>query len=156
MHTIKQLFVQLCVSLNSSARCIHPLRAPLLQDCGRLTARFLSPLSSLGFHEVRRGCVRPRQHPGSPLCWRPLGVATSRSTSATSSQLLWRDACSQHPIKHSSQTNLQSGLHTSQEQEEDFKTSHKQQQPHQFRDCRIEVVKMLAFGVIPWDLWLFK
>lgn len=64
------------------------------------------PLSSLGFHEARQGCVRPRRHPGSLLCWWPLGVATSRRTSATSSQLLWRVACSQHPIKHSSQTNL--------------------------------------------------
>ena len=48
------------------------------------------------------------------------------------------------------------GLHTAQEQEEDFKTSHKQQQPHQFRDWRIGVVKMLAFRVIPWDLWLLS
>lgn len=67
---------------------------------------FRAPLSSLGFHEARRGCARPHQHPGSMLRWWPLGVAVSRRTSATSSQLLWRDACSQNPIKHSSQTNL--------------------------------------------------
>lgn len=46
-------------------------------------------------------------------------------------------------------------LHTAREQE-GFKTSHKQQQSHQFRDWRFGVVKMLAFRVIPWDLWLLS
>lgn len=94
-----------------ASRCI-PLHAvsvgsTVLQDCGRPKQHGLeAPLSSLGFHEARRGCARPRRHPGSLLRWWPLGVARSRRTSATSSQLLWRDACSQHTTERSSQTNL--------------------------------------------------
>ncbi len=115
--TQSQLYVQLCTASLwiPLLAVLIPSLLPCCRTVGVLTTWFASPLSSLGFHEARRGCVRPRQHPGSLLCWRPLGVATSRSTLATSSQLLWRDACSQHPIKHSSQTNLRSRLHPAQE-----------------------------------------
>lgn len=62
-----------CLSLNSPTCCIRPLRTPVLQDWRRLTAQFPSPQSSLGFHEGRQGCVRPRQHPGSPAVLMALG-----------------------------------------------------------------------------------
>lgn len=101
------------ICLSSVLRLFEfPCTAQSSSPCSRAAGLWASksavsePLSSLGFHEARRGCVRPHRHPGSPLCWWPLGIATSRRTSATSSQLLWGDACSQHPIKHSSQTNL--------------------------------------------------
>lgn len=115
----------------------------------------LSSLSSLGFHEAMRGCSRPHWHPGSPLCWRPLGVATSRRTPTTSSQLLWRDAWSQHPIRRSSQTNLRYHCcsHTGAgfKKKKKKRSSHKQQKLHQFRDWRIGIVKMLALRLIPRD-----
>lgn len=72
-------------SLEVSSFCVHFLL-------------FLSPTPpppppSLGFHEARRGGARPRCHPGPLLRSGPLGGATSGSAPATSSQLLWRDAC---------------------------------------------------------------
>lgn len=57
--------------LTSPARHIHPLRAPVLQDCGRLTAQSVSPLSSLGFHEARLCKTSPA--PGLPAVLMALG-----------------------------------------------------------------------------------
>lgn len=76
MHRVPQCSIfslPFCVSLNSPARRVHPLRAPVLQVFRRLTAQFPSPLSSLGFHKAKRGGSRPHRHQGSPAVLMALG-----------------------------------------------------------------------------------
>lgn len=81
MHTITHFSIfsaslvsaMCCVSLNSPARRIHPLRAPVLQDCGRLTAQFPSPLLfiRLSWSEARLCETSPA--PGLPAVLMALG-----------------------------------------------------------------------------------
>lgn len=110
MHPVAQSCIHpASACLNSPAHRI-PLSFSLLLFLIFLCCRivgvsvFQSPL--LIRLSWRRGCARPRRRPGSPLCWWPLGVATSGKTSMTSSQLLWRDAWSQAKKKRKKKKNL--------------------------------------------------
>lgn len=143
---------------------VRPPSAPVLQDCGRLLQHsFRAPLSSLGFHEATQGCSRPHRHPGSPAVLMALGrrheqedlrdlpsAAVTRCLQPASYQVQQPDKPTVRGCTPLSDRSSSRGR--KRRRGRVLKSRHKQQQPHQFRDWRIRIVKMPVFRVIPWDL----
>lgn len=122
---------QLCVSF-------------LLQEVGAADSHPPTSSPSLGFHEGEwrlRGTPPPTP-PSSHRVGGPWASPRARRPPATFPQLLaWRPCRVARPRL----------------QEAGFKSpGRKQQQPHQFRDWRVGVVKMSAVDVIPGNLWLLR